>query len=147
VAGAFSVALLVWGIAYIQAPMSAWLDKKFDKGILRFIPYIAGVQSVRSFWWTAFLILTVYFYMFIGVHSQNKAQSIIEQKQDLILVNSEATSGTGDDYSLLGTSINYVFLYNHRTKKTLILPLENIKSLEPKKSLKQVKLAVPNKSE
>jgi hypothetical protein len=147
VAGAFSVALLVWGIAYIQAPMSAWLDKKFDKGILRFIPYIAGVQSVRSFWWTAFLILTVYFYMFIGVHSQNKAQSIIEQKQDLILVNSEATSGTGDDYSLLGTSINYVFLYNHRTKKTLILPLENIKSLEPKRSLKQVKLAVPNKSE
>jgi hypothetical protein len=49
VVGAFSVALLVWGIAYIHAPMSAWLDRKFDKGILRFIPYIAGVQSVQSF--------------------------------------------------------------------------------------------------
>ncbi len=31
VLGAFSVALGVWGIAYIGAPMSAWLDKKLIK--------------------------------------------------------------------------------------------------------------------
>jgi hypothetical protein len=147
VVGAFSMALLVWGIAYIQAPMSAWLDKKFDKGILRFIPHIAGVQSVRSFWWTTFLILIVYFFMFIGVHAKNKAQSIIEQKQDLILVDSKATSGTDVDYSLLGTSINYVFLYNHQTKNTLILPLDSVNSLKPKRSVKLTILPVITKPE
>jgi hypothetical protein len=36
----------------------------------------------------------------------------------------------------LGTSINYVFLYNHQTKNTLILPLDSIDSIVPKKSLK-----------
>lgn len=147
VAGAFLMVLFVWGIAYIQAPFSAWLDRKFDKGILRFIPIIAGVQSVRSFWWSAFFILTVYFFSFINVHSQHKAQAVIEQKQGLILVDSEATSGTGDDYSLLGTSINYVFLYNHQTKNTLILPLESINSLEPISSLKPASSLVPYKSE
>jgi uncharacterized membrane protein YesL len=147
VLGAFSGVLLVWMISYIGAPISAWLDKKFDKGILRFIPHLVGVQSVRSFWWSALIILTVYFYMFISVHSQHKAQSIIEQKQGLILVNSEATSGTGNDYSLLGTSMNYVFLYNHQTKSTLILPLESINSLEPVSSLKPASSPIPAKSE
>lgn len=147
VVGAFSMALLVWGIAYIQAPMSAWLDKKFDKGILRFIPHIAGVQSVRSFWWTTFFILVVYFFMFIGVHAKNKAQSIIEQKQDLILVDSKATSGTDADYLLLGTSINYVFLYNHQTKNTLILSLESVNSLTPKRTLRLTTLPVLIKAE
>jgi hypothetical protein len=109
VAGAFSMVLFIWGIAYIQAPISGWLDRKFDNGFLRLIPLIAGVQSIRTFWWTALLILSVYFFMFIGVHSQNKAQSIIEHKQGLILVDSDATSYTDDEYSLLGTSINYVF--------------------------------------
>jgi hypothetical protein len=137
VAGAFSVALLVWGVAYIQAPISAWLDKKFDKGPLRFIPYLAGVQNVSSFWYSGLFVLMVYFFMFIGVHSKNKAMSIIDHKKGLIVVESNATSGTGNDYSLLGTSINYVFLYNHETKGTLILPLESVDSLTPKKSLKQ----------
>jgi hypothetical protein len=100
VLGAFSVVLFVWGIAYIQAPISAWLDKKFDKGILRVIPYLAGVQSVRTFWRSALLLLIAYFYIFISVHSQHKAKSVIEKKQGLILVDSEATSSTGDDYSL-----------------------------------------------
>lgn len=144
VLGAFTMVFFVWGVAYIQAPISAWLDKKFDKGILRVIPHLAGVQSVRSFWWSAFMILTLYFFLFISVHSKYKAQSIIEQKQSLVLVDSQATSATGDDYSLLGTSINYVFLYNHQTKNTLILPIENINSLQPKKSLNQASEPVPS---
>ncbi|MFT7527780.1 MAG: hypothetical protein ACI9LY_002939 [Arenicella sp.] len=144
VLGAFSVALGVWGIAYIGAPISAWLDKKFDKGILRFIYYLVGVQSVRSFWWTALMLLTVYFFVFIGVHSRHKAELIIEEKQSLILVDSKATSGTEDDYSLLGTSINYVFLYNHQTKNTLILPLESINSLAPNRALKEAIEPVPS---
>jgi uncharacterized membrane protein len=123
VVGAFSMALLVWGIAYIQ------------------------VQSVRSFWWTTFFILVVYFFMFIGVHAKNKAQSIIEQKQDLILVDSKATSGTDADYLLLGTSINYVFLYNHQTKNTLILSLESVNSLTPKRTLRLTTLPVLIKAE
>jgi hypothetical protein len=143
VAGAFSMVLFMWAVAYLQAPFSAWLDKKFDKGVLRFIPFIAGVQSTRSFWWTAFFILSIYFYMFIGVHSTNKAQAIIEQKQDIVLVDSEATSKTGDDYSLLGTSINFVFLYNHQSKKTLILPLDSINSLEPIGTLKAAVSTTP----
>jgi hypothetical protein len=146
VAGAFSMVLFVWLVVYIQAPLSAWLDRKFNKGVFRFIPYLAGIKSARSFWWTALFILTIYFYMFIGVHSQNKAQAIIEQKQGLILVDSEATAGTGDDYSLLGTSINYVFLYNHQSKHTLILPLESINSLEPISSLKLASTPIPAKS-
>jgi hypothetical protein len=146
VAGAFSVTLFVWAVTYIQAPISAWLDKKFNKGISRFIPYIAGVQSVRSFWWTAFFILFVYFFMFISVHAKNKAQGIIEQKQGLILVNSKATSGTDNDYSLLGTSINYAFLYNHQAKNILILPLESVNSLIPVKSSKKASLPIPTKS-
>ncbi|MFT5608066.1 MAG: hypothetical protein ACI9SX_001002 [Pseudoalteromonas tetraodonis] len=143
VLGAFSVVLFSWGIAYIAAPISAWLDKKFDKGIFRFIPHLVGVQSVRSFWYSAVIILTVYFFLFISVHSEHKAQSIIEQKQSLILVDSAATSGTGDDYSLLGTSMNYVFLYNHQSESTLILPLESINSLEPNTSLKQASVPAP----
>lgn len=134
--GALLMVLFVWGVAYIQAPVSAWLDKKFDKGVLRFIPYLAGVQGVKSFWWSASVVLAVYFFIFISLHSQYKAESIIEQKEGLILVDSKATSGSADDYSLLGTSINYVFLYNHQTTKTLILTLESIDSLEPKMALK-----------
>ncbi len=90
------------------------------------------------------MLLTVYFFVFIGVHSRHKAESIIEEKQSLILVDSEATSGTEDDYSLLGTSINYVFLYNHQTKNTLILPLESINSLAPNRSLKDAIEPVPS---
>ncbi len=127
--------------------MSAWLDKKFNKGPLRFIPHLVGVQSVRSFWWTSFLILFVYFVTFISIHSKNKAQSIVEGKQRQILVDSIATSGTDAEYSLLGTSINYAFLYNHQTKNTLILPLESINSLAPKRSIKQTSLPVITKPE
>jgi hypothetical protein len=65
VAGAFSMVLFIWGVAYIQAPISGWLDRKFDNGFLRLIPMIAGVQSLRTFWWTAFLILSVYFFMLL----------------------------------------------------------------------------------
>jgi hypothetical protein len=147
VLGAFSMVLFIWMVAYIQAPFSAWLYKKFDKGVLRFIPLMAGVQSARSFWWAAFIVLTAYFYMFIGVHSKNKAQSIIAQKQGLVFVDSEATPKTGNEYSLLGTTINYVFLYNHQTKRTLILPLESINSIEPNHSLKKASLPVLTKSE
>ena len=85
--------------------------------------------------------------MFIGVHSKNKAQSIIAQKQGLVFVDSEATPKTGNEYSLLGTTINYVFLYNHQTKRTLILPLESINSIEPNHSLKKASLPVLTKSE
>ncbi|MBV1908536.1 MAG: hypothetical protein KUG78_04400 [Kangiellaceae bacterium] len=131
--GSFTLVLLIWIIAYIQAPFSVWLDRKFDKGLLRIIPRIAGVQSTRSFWWTALVILSLYFYMFIGLHAINKADSILNDKQHLIVVDSEATTKNGDQFSLLGTSINYVFLYNHRNKATLIVPLENIKSLQPVK--------------
>lgn len=134
VAGAFAVALLVWGVAYIQAPMSRWLDTKFNKGPLRFIPYIAGVQSVRSFWYSTSFVLVVYFFIFISIHSNNKAKSIIDQKQGLIVVDSDFTNNTKHEYSLLGTSINYVFLYTHQTKNTLVLPLESINSLVPQKA-------------
>ena len=137
----------MWIVVYIQAPFSQWLDKKFDKGILRIIPIVVGVPSIRSFWWTAVLLLTLYFYMFIGMHSKNKAQSIVELKQGLVLVHSEATSGTVHEYSLLGTTINYVFLYNHQTKRTLILPLESINSIEPRSIPKKASVPVPVKSE
>lgn len=135
VAGAFSMVLLMWGIVYIQAPFSAWLDRKFDKGILRFIPFLAGVQSVRSFWWTACIILTLYFHMFISIHSNNKAKSIIDEKQALVIVKSEAA--TAPEYSLLGTTINYVFLYDHLSKHTLILPIESVNSIEHTKRVKE----------
>jgi hypothetical protein len=147
VLGAFSMVLFMWVVVYVQAPFSAWLDKKFDKGFFRFIPIIAGVQSIRSFWWTAFVILTLYFYMFIGVHSKNKAESIIEHKQGLVLVDSEATTGSGHEYSLLGTSINYVFLYNHQTKHTLILPLESVNAIEPQTAEKKTSQPVSEDSD
>jgi uncharacterized membrane protein YesL len=131
VLGAFSMVFVIWAMVYVQAPFSAWLDKKFNKGFFRFIPYVIGYRSTRSFWWTAFIILTLYFYMFIGVHSQNKAEKILSQKRNLVSVNSEATNSTKADFSLLGTSINYVFLYNHESEQVLILPLESINSIQP----------------
>lgn len=138
VAGAFTVTLIVWGLAFLQAPLSSWMDKKFSKGPLRLIPIIAGVQSVRTFWYSAFVILIVYFFTFISVHSKNKAMAIIDHKHGLILVDSDFTNKTGHDYSLLGTSINYVFLYVHQTKSALVLPLESINSLSPQKAQKHV---------
>ena len=47
------------------------------------------------------------------------------------MVSSQATDGIQSDISLLGTSINYVFLYNHESKQVLILPLESINSIQP----------------
>ena len=138
-AGAFGVTFFVWGVAYIQAPMSRWLDIKFKKGPLRIIPIIAGVQSARSFWYTAIFILIVYFFMFINVHSTSKAESIIDHKHGLIVVDSDFTNQTKYEYSLLGTSINYVFLYTHETKNTLVLPLESINSLTPQRPPKAIK--------
>jgi hypothetical protein len=131
VLGSFTMVFIVWLLVYIQAPFSAWLDKKFNKGFFRFIPHLIGYRGPKSFWWTAFIILTVYFYMFIGVHAQNKANAILTHKQSLVSVNSEATNQSKDDFSLLGTSINYVFLYNHQLQSVLILPLEAINSIQP----------------
>lgn len=140
VLGAFSMVFILWFLVYIQAPFSAWLDKKFDKGFFRFIPYVIGYRDTKSFWWTAFAILTLYFYMFIGVHSQNKADRILGHKQNLVFVNSDATNALEADFSLLGTSINYVFLYNHQSEQVLILPLESINSIQPINAAIDVKL-------
>ncbi len=131
VAGAFSMVLFLWGWVYVQAPFSAWLDRKFDRGLFRFIPYMIGYRGEKSFWWTAFVILLLYFYMFIGVHSQNKANRILNQKHVLVEINSEATNDLKADLSLLGTSINYVFLYNHQAQRALILPLESVNAIQP----------------
>jgi len=134
VVGAFGMVLVIWVLVYIQAPFSAWLDRKFNKGFFKFLPYLAGFKGQRSFWWIAFLILTVYFYSFVGLHSKRKAEIILKDKQGLVLVDADATANSSDRYSLLGTSINYVFLYNHQKQNTLIVPLESIRSLQPVKS-------------
>ena len=65
VLGAFSMVLFIWMVAYIQAPFSAWLDKKFDKGVLRFIPFMAGGAEcsfilVGSFYCSHCVFLYVY---------------------------------------------------------------------------------------
>jgi hypothetical protein len=133
VLGAFSTVFAAWLFVYIQAPISAWLDRKFSQGFFKFIPHVFGYQGSKSFWSIAFIILTIYFYLFIGVHSQNKAERILTQKQSLILIDSETTNSQKADFSLLGTSINYVFLYNHQSEQVLILPLESINSLQPVK--------------
>ena len=131
VAGAFSMVLVVWAVVYIQAPFSAWLEKKFSKGFFKFLPYIAGFKGARSFWITAFVILLIYFYMFIGLHSKNKAELILKNKHDLVQVNAEATENDNSEFSLLGTSMNYVFLYNHTKQHALIIPIENVRSIVP----------------
>lgn len=131
VLGSFSMVFVVWLFVYIHAPISAWLDKKFNSGFFKFIPYLVSYRGPKSFWWSAFIILTIYFYIFIGVHSQNKAERILTQKKNLVMVSSQATDGIQSDISLLGTSINYVFLYNHESKQVLILPLESINSIQP----------------
>ena len=136
VIGSFTMVFIVWLLVYLQAPFSAWLDKKFTKGIFRFIPHIIGYKGAKSFWWTAFIILTIYFYMFIGVHAQNKANAILTHKKSLVSVNSEVTNQLKNEFSLLGTSINYVFLYNHDLESVLILPLEAVNSIQPISSKK-----------
>lgn len=131
VLGSFAVSFFFWLIAYVSAPFSAWLDKKFDKGFLRFIPHLVGVKSIKIFWRITIVVLTLYFFMFISVHSKNKAELIKNQKINLIKVESDAISNNNHQYSLLGTSINYIFLYNHDESNTLIIPLENVRSLKP----------------
>ncbi|MDT0594980.1 hypothetical protein [Glaciecola petra] len=143
VLGAFSMALFVWIVAYVQAPLSAWLDNKFEKGFLRIIPLFVGVSGARSFWWMTFLVLAVYFYTFINIHSKNKAKLILDEKHDLVFIDAEATKGSTDEYSLLGTSMNYVFLYNHQAKRALVLPLESVNSIEPKTAVKELVETLP----
>jgi len=131
VLGAFSMVLFVWFLTYSLASFSAWLDRKFTTGFFKFIPYVVGFKGGQSFWWIALLILGVYFFMFIGVHSKNKAELIKTERINIIQVASDAISNNEHEFTLLGTSINYIFLYNHDEKNTLILPLENVLSLKP----------------
>ncbi len=131
VLGAFSLVGFVWLITYISAPFSAWLDMKFSKGFWKFLPHLIAIKSTKVFWYTAVFILTIYFIMFIVLHSRVKAELIEKEKINLIHVESDANINYKHEYSLLGTSINYVFLYDHSEKETLILPLENIKLLKP----------------
>ncbi|WP_133471167.1 hypothetical protein [Paraglaciecola marina] len=142
--GAFSVVFITWAVTYIHAPVSAWLDKKFNHGALRVIPFLAGVQSARSFWWGALAILLVYFVIFISMHSKNKAELIIDKKYGLVTLDSKAISNPDHEYSLLSTSINYIFLYDHQTKNTLVLPLNNINSITPKRPTVEEATPVPS---
>ena len=137
--GALAVTGLTWLIAYVQAPLNAWLNKKFNKGFLRIIPHTLGVTSIRSFWWHALATFVVCSYLFIDFHSKGKADSILNEKHGLVTVASDVTSTVTDQYSLLGTSINFVFLYDHLKKNTLILPIENIQSLQPTKAKAKTK--------
>ncbi len=143
VLGAFSVVLISWWFTYLQAPFNAWLDRKFTTGIFRFIPYLIGFKSAKSFWRTALFLLGIYFFMFIGVHSKNKAELIKKERVNLIQVESDAISNSDHEFTLLGTSISYVFLYNHNEENTLIIPLENIRSLKP---VMAKKIEQPNNS-
>ena len=131
VLGAFSMVLFVWFTTYSLASFSAWLDRKFTTGFFKFIPYVVGFKGGQSFWWIALFVLGTYFFMFIGIHSKNKAELIKKERVDLIQVNSDAISNNEHEFTLLGTSINYVFLYNHDEENTLVIPLENLRSLKP----------------
>ena len=131
VLGSFTVVFILWIIAYVQAPFSAWLHKKFNKGFFKFLPYLAGVVSNRSFWWTSFVLSLAYFFIFISMHSEIKSALIKEDKTDLVLIQSGAVSDKNQQFSVLGTSINYIFLYNHNQQNTLIIPIENVSSIKP----------------
>jgi hypothetical protein len=122
---------LAWLYTYFLAPFHAWLDKKFNKGFFSFLPYAVGLKSTRSFWWTSLLMVIIYFVWFISIHSETKSSSIKNDKAKLVVVDSGAISDKNQQYSLLGTSINYIFLYNHKDESTLIIPLENVNSLKP----------------
>lgn len=134
VLGSFLVAFIMWVIVYLQAPFSAWLDKKFSKGFFAFLPYLVGLKSTKSFWWGSFFVVAVYFVIFISIHSETKSISIKQDKARLVVVDSEAILDKKQQFSLLGTSINYIFLYNHNDQSTLIIPLESVKSLKPTNS-------------
>ena len=131
VLGSFLGIFLLWLVAYVQAPFSAWLDKKFNKGFFKFVPYLIGVGSIRAFWWTSFLMVIIYFIMLISLHSNHKSTAIKEGKINLVSVYSDATRDKDQQYSILGTSINYIFLYNHNKQDTLIIPLENVMAIKP----------------
>ena len=131
VLGSFFGIFLLWLVAYMQAPFSAWLDKKFNKGFFKFIPYLIGIGSIKSFWWTSFLMVIIYFIMFISLHSDHKSIAIKEDKISLVSVYSDAISDKNQEYSILGTSINYIFLYNHNQQDTLIIPLESVTAIKP----------------
>jgi len=131
VLGTFVVFLFYWGITYIQAPFSAWLDKKFSKGFFKFMPYLFGLKSIQSFWWIGSFILLFYFILFIAIYSETKSKSIRTDKTNLVAVFSDAIRNKDQQYSILGTSINYIFLYNHDEKNTLIIPLENVTAIKP----------------
>lgn len=131
VLGSFAMLFIIWLLVYVQAPLSAWLDRKFSKGFFKFIPYIFGVKSVRSFWGMSLIAALLYFVIFIAFHSENKANSIKNDQAYLVTVQAEALKNNTTPYSLLGTSINYIFLYNQQQKNTLIIPIENVTSLKP----------------
>ncbi|MFT6734526.1 MAG: hypothetical protein ACJAS9_002727 [Polaribacter sp.] len=129
--GSFTVIFVMWVFAYLQAPFSLWLDKKFSEGFFRFLPYVIGIGSVRAFWWTSFFMNIIYFIMFITVHSEIKSNSIKNDKSNLVEVYSDAILDKNHQHSLLGTSINYIFLYNHNQQNTLIIPLESVTAIKP----------------
>ncbi|PHS20421.1 MAG: hypothetical protein COA86_00255 [Kangiella sp.] len=131
VMGSFTTIFILWVIAYLQAPFSAWLHKKFNKGFFKFLPYLAGVVSNRSFWWTSIIVTIPYFYLFISIHSEKKSISIKEGRTNVVLVQSDAISDRNQQFSILGTSINYIFLYNLNQQDTLIIPLENVTAIKP----------------
>jgi len=144
VLGSFFAIFVMWLFTYIVAPLNAWIGKKFSKGFFSFLPYIIGLKSIKSFWWTSFVVVIIYFVMLISFHSKDKSDLIINHKTSLVFVDSEAISDKNQQFSLLGTSINYIFLYNHNDQTTLIIPLESVKSLKP--ILKQVKIKAKTES-
>lgn len=133
VLGSFTAILFLGIIAYIQAPFSAWLHNKFRKGFFKFLPYLVGVVSNRNFWWTSVIVIIPYFYLFISIHSEKKSVSIKKNKSNLVQIQSDAILDTKQQYSILGTSINYVFLYSHNEENTMIIPLESVTGIKPVK--------------
>ncbi len=127
----FIILTLIYYSSRLMAPFNAWLDIKFGKGPLKFLVFMFGFKTNSYFWRSMLVILVFYLVVFIHLHSDKKAKNIIDSKQNLINIQSDATTNADDQYSLLGTSINYIFLYDHESKSPLIVPLESIQSLRP----------------
>ncbi len=141
----FGLVFFIWLATYILAPWNAWIDRKCRNGKYRLLRFIFGFKGIKTFWWSALAILLLYFVTFIHLHSKKKSKRIKEQQAYLIQVESDGISEPSHAYSLLGTSINYIFLYDHDTKENLILPLENVQSLKPILSENTDKKAVQQK--
>lgn len=118
----------IGGVSY--AIHQRWLNKptSVKRRIILLCSYVPKDNVNRLI--TFLLMFIIYAFVFVSFYAQWRSEAIKASKNDFVVLN-VAHLQEDIKVKLLGTSANYVFTYDITRKKSLIIPLNAVRSIQP----------------